>query len=87
MARKGDRMTQSLLNSLDVAERLNVSRSYAYLLIWRGDTPTVRIGGLVRVRPEDLEEYICKRDLKMKEPLRRKRKRLTKPGPKSQTGK
>lgn len=37
---------------------LGVSSSYAYLLMKRGDIPTVRIGTAVRVRLEDLERYI-----------------------------
>ena len=51
-------MQQQLLKSDDVAEILHVSRSFAYLLMKRGDIPTVHVGNAVRVRPEDLERYI-----------------------------
>jgi excisionase family DNA binding protein len=49
---------ENLLKSEEVARKLHVSRSFAYLLMKRGDIPTVRIGTAVRVRPEDLEQYI-----------------------------
>ena len=48
----------TLLNGDQVAARLNISRSFAFQLMRRGDIPTVRIGRCVRVRPEDLERYI-----------------------------
>jgi predicted DNA-binding transcriptional regulator AlpA len=47
-----------LLKSDDVAHILNISRSMAYLLMERGDIPTVHISRAVRVRPKDLEQYI-----------------------------
>lgn len=47
-----------LLKGNDVAQRLNISRSKAYQLMRRGDIPTVRIDGSVRVRESDLDEYI-----------------------------
>ena len=51
-------MQQPLLKSDEVAKILHVSRSFAYLLMKRGDLPIVRVGNAVRVRPEDLERYI-----------------------------
>jgi len=51
-------MQQPLLKSDEVAKILHVSRSFAYLLMKRGDIPVVRVGTAVRVRPEDLERYI-----------------------------
>jgi excisionase family DNA binding protein len=57
-------MEESLLKGGQVAEILHVSRSFAYLLMRRGDIPTVRIGNAVRVRPEDLERYIQERSFK-----------------------
>ncbi len=54
-------MEDQLLKSEEVARILHVSRSFAYLLMKRGDIPTVRIGTAVRVRPQDLEQYIQKR--------------------------
>jgi excisionase family DNA binding protein len=41
-----------------VAERLQVSLSFAYTVMQRRDIPTVRLGRAMRVRPEDLEEFI-----------------------------
>ena len=52
---------EHLLTSEEVAQKLHVSRSFAYLLMKRGDIPTVRIGTAVRVRPKDLEQYISER--------------------------
>ena len=51
-------MEVRLLKSDEVAEILHISRSMAYLLMKRGDIPTVRIGSSVRVRTEDLDQYI-----------------------------
>ena len=51
-------MQQPLLASDEVAKILKVSRSFAYLLMKRGDLPVVHVGNVVRVRPEDLERYI-----------------------------
>ena len=47
-----------LLKAQDVADLLNVSRSFAYTLMQSGQLPTVQLGRAVRVRPEDLEEFI-----------------------------
>ncbi len=47
-----------LLRATEVARQLNISRSLTYQLMLRGDIPTVRFGGTVRVRMCDLEEYI-----------------------------
>jgi len=51
-------MTQNLLNGPQVAEILNISRAAAYNLMKRGMLASVRFGRLVRVRPEDLEDFI-----------------------------
>jgi excisionase family DNA binding protein len=51
-------MEARLLKGKEVAAMLGVSASFAYLLMKRGDIPTVRIGTAVRVRLEDLEQYI-----------------------------
>ncbi len=47
-----------LLKANEVAELLSVSRSFAYALMQTGQLPTVHLGRSVRVRPEDLEEFI-----------------------------
>ena len=51
-------MQQPLLTSDEVAKMLKVSRSYAYLMMKRGDLPIVHVGTVIRVRPKDLERYI-----------------------------
>ena len=47
-----------LLKATEIAEMLNISRAFAYRLMKQGDIPTVQIGGAVRVRPSDLQNYI-----------------------------
>ncbi len=54
-------MEEPLLKSEEVARILHVSRSFAYLLMQRGDIPTVRVGKAIRVLPEDLNRYIQER--------------------------
>jgi excisionase family DNA binding protein len=49
---------EKLLKGSDVAILLNVSRSFAYLLMQSGHIPTVRLGRSIRVRPQDLVDYI-----------------------------
>jgi len=47
-----------LLNAQDIAEALNIGLSTVYLLLERGELPSIRIGRSVRVRPQDLDEFI-----------------------------
>ena len=55
-----DRTDQRLLTADEVAEILNVSKSFAYQLMQRGDgIPVVRIGRVVRCRRQDLETFIA----------------------------
>ena len=49
-----------LLKAEEVAELLNISRSFAHLLMHTGQIPTVRLGRACRVKPQDLAEYIEK---------------------------
>ena len=49
---------EKLLKAAEVAELLNISRAFAYQLMNRGELKTVAIGGVRRVRPEDLRRYI-----------------------------
>ncbi len=49
---------EKLLKSSDIARLLNISKSFAYLLMQSGELPTVKLGKSVRVRPSDLEQYI-----------------------------
>jgi excisionase family DNA binding protein len=48
-----------LLKAIDVAKRLNISRSTAYQLMQTGEIPTIKIRKLVRVSAADLEQYIA----------------------------
>jgi excisionase family DNA binding protein len=50
--------TSRLLNAHEIAEALSVGLSTVYLLLERGELTCIRIGRSVRVRPEDLEEFI-----------------------------
>ena len=50
-----------LLRCEDVARVLNISRSMAYQLIQRGEIPSIRLGRAVRVRPQDLADFIAQR--------------------------
>ena len=47
-----------LLNAQEVAAALNMGLSTIYMLVERGELPSVRIGRSVRIRPEDLEKFI-----------------------------
>ncbi len=47
-----------LLNAQDVAITLNMGLSTVYMLMERGELPSIRIGRSVRIRPEDLEKFI-----------------------------
>ncbi len=47
-----------LLRGEQVADILNCSRAHAFRLMQHGHIPTVKIGRSVRVRPEDLDEFI-----------------------------
>lgn len=47
-----------LLTLRQAAERLQVSMSTIRRRVDEGEIPVVRIGRNIRVRPEDLEEYI-----------------------------
>jgi excisionase family DNA binding protein len=51
-------MEVQLLKSDEVAEILKISRAMAYKLMQRGEIPAIRIGTAVRVRVEDLENYV-----------------------------
>jgi len=53
-------MNVHLLKANEVSERLNISRSQAFALMRDGSLPTIRFGRCVRVRPEDLEQFILR---------------------------
>ena len=50
--------SKKLLNASDVSKVLNISESAAYKLMQDGEIPSVHMRRIVRVRLEDLEEYI-----------------------------
>ena len=51
-------MPEKLMKADEVAERLNISRAFAYKLMQQGKIRSVAIGGARRVRPEDLLDFI-----------------------------
>ncbi len=55
------RAPDRLLTADEVAEKLSIGLSTAYMLLQRGDLPSVRIGRSVRVRPEDLRRFVLAR--------------------------
>jgi excisionase family DNA binding protein len=55
---QSENLPGQLLNALQVAHILHISRSYAYLLMTTGELPTIHIGRSRRVRPVDLEQFI-----------------------------
>jgi excisionase family DNA binding protein len=53
-------MNTQLLKATDVARLLNISKALVYRLIADGQIIAVRFGKTVRVRLEDLEDFITK---------------------------
>jgi excisionase family DNA binding protein len=49
---------ERLLTADEVAQILNVSKSFAYQLMQRGEIPTLRLGRAVRCRRQDLFEWV-----------------------------
>ena len=47
-----------LLSVAEVGELLGMGRSWVYQQIRSGDIPSVQVGGSVKVRQKDLEQYI-----------------------------
>jgi len=62
-------METRLLKSGEVAEILQISKAHAYVLMNRGEIPSVRIGKIVRVRLEDLERYINEKATQYENPF------------------
>lgn len=48
----------NLMTASEVAERLNVSKTYVYALLKSGEIPTIQIGRTVRVLPQDLDAFV-----------------------------
>jgi excisionase family DNA binding protein len=57
-------MHAPLLDPHQVAQILHVSRSYVYQILRRGELPAVRLGTALRVRPEDLQDFITRKELR-----------------------
>jgi excisionase family DNA binding protein len=51
--------TRLLLTVEEAADCLGVGRTYMFPMISRGKVPSVRVGKLRRVKPEDLEDYVA----------------------------
>jgi excisionase family DNA binding protein len=51
-------VSERLLRAQDVADRLACSKRQAFKLMASGAFPVVRIGTMVRVRPDDLDVFI-----------------------------
>lgn len=47
-----------LMNAVEVANILNISKSLVYRLIQTGDIPHIQINNAVRVRHDDLYKFI-----------------------------
>ncbi len=52
---------EKLLSKTEAAERLSISVRSLHAWISRGDLASVRIGGRVLIRPEDLRSFIAAR--------------------------
>ena len=44
----------------DVRQRLGVGRATAYKLISKGEIPSYRVGRVLRVKPEDVDNYLAR---------------------------
>jgi excisionase family DNA binding protein len=51
---------EGLLSVKDLARLLNCGRTMAWALVSTRQIPSIRIGRLVRISPEDLDAYIRK---------------------------
>ena len=51
-------MIENLLTVKDLQDRLNVSRSMAWKLVYSGEIPHVKIGRCVRLRVADIEAFL-----------------------------
>ena len=47
-----------LLTPEQVAAQLGIGRTYAYQLLRHGDIPSLKLGKLRRIRPQDLNRYL-----------------------------
>lgn len=54
-------MEKTLLTITEAAQRLSLGRATTYLLVQRGDLPSVRIGRALRVPVQALETWVATR--------------------------
>jgi excisionase family DNA binding protein len=59
MDNPSETITKKLLRGSEAAEILNCSAAYVFQMIRQGELPGVRLGRSVRVRQEDLDEFIA----------------------------
>lgn len=51
-------MSNIFYTAIEIAQLLKISKSLAYRLIAIGEIPAIRFGRTVRVRQEDLDQFI-----------------------------
>jgi len=54
-------MDRLLLRPTEAADAIGVGRSKVYELLAKGELPSIRIGGCIRVPVESLREWIARR--------------------------
>jgi excisionase family DNA binding protein len=47
-----------LLTVPELAKRLRLSRGRTYILLGRGDIPSIKVGGAIRVDSQDVDSYL-----------------------------
>jgi len=50
--------TKKLLSADELAQELGIGRTTAYALLWSGQTPSMKIGRLRKIRRGDVEAFI-----------------------------
>ena len=55
-------MTEKLLTPSEVQQLLHISKSTLYRLIRSGQLPSVRVGGVYRIRMSEFEKYLANTD-------------------------
>ncbi|MGA7192307.1 MAG: helix-turn-helix domain-containing protein [Anaerolineales bacterium] len=53
-------MNTNFLKASDIANILKISKALSYRLIAQGEIPSVRFGKVVRVKQQDLENFITR---------------------------
>jgi excisionase family DNA binding protein len=55
---RASRAAPWLLSVEEVCEALGMSKSWVYQRIRSGEIPSIKLGGSIKVKQEDLEEYL-----------------------------